>query len=112
MIFLTLNPLELGSIFVNWVFANPLWCGAWVVYKFMFPLKKGIKAVMAKKMGTYNTMHEARNETLKPLTRDHGFSPEPSWERDEHGAYWIIRIVTSAFEIIFVPVREDFFDGK
>lgn len=100
------------SYLLHWVSQNAiLCCGVWVVYKFMFPLKAGLKTIM-RRQGTYTTMHESRNETLKPLTRDHVFSPEPSWDEDEHGKYWVIRMVTTAFEIIFVPVREDFFDKK
>lgn len=90
----------------NWI----LCCGVWVVYKFMYPIKKGLTQPNHKEVGRYNTMHEARNETLKPLTRDHGFSPTPSWHEDEHGKYWVIEILTTAFRIIFVPVREDFFE--
>lgn len=97
---------------MDWVATHwILCCGTWVVYKFMLPLKSGMKSIMRRGQ-TYNTMHEARNETLKPLVRDHGYSPEPSWERDEFGQYWVIRVLTSAFEIIFVPVNEDFFDKK
>lgn len=100
---------DFGTFFgFQWYLA----AGVWVVYKFMFPIMKGIKPPKTKEVGRYKTMTEARNETLKPLTRDHGFSPEPSWEEDAHGKYWKIEILTTAFKIIFVPVREDFFDKK
>jgi hypothetical protein len=83
----------------------------WVVYKFQYPIKRGVTKFRMRRMDRFNTMHEARNEMYKRALRDY---PEhrvsAHWDRDKVGQYWVIKIITATVELVLVPVPEDFFE--
>lgn len=82
--------------------------GCWTVYKFWHPLNKLVKVPKPKKMGTYRSTNKARVETYKDLAHNHGGEvKKPIEDTDEFGKFWVIEVVTTAFQIIFVPVPAD-----
>lgn len=77
---------------------------AWLVYKFQNRLGSSDPGD-PKPDGCYGSQNEARVKTLKKTLNEY---PEETVEiqshEDEHGRFWLIRLVVGALEIIFVPV--------